>query len=235
MSHRTPQRSSARMIGLLVTVLAFVGSAGTASAQSAVTDGLLLTGTDAAYARFVAPVDDCHSLELFVGYVKADRLQSPIGDGRPHFHSDVEAQLSVYENAGAEGCGTDALHLSGVRGLTESDQVEMVTLGSATLDGFELTVTGVEGDDEATVVVTLDLVWTGYGTVWTETSHGTGNHSAHRTVAATVDATLTIDSVTGGGELATALSVLAGQDPVAALEQTEGVITHYQEIMINVP
>jgi len=223
------------MIVLFVTALALSATAGAANVRAAPPDGLLLIGTDAAYARFVAPVDDCHGLELFVGYVQADGLKSPIGAGRPMVHSDVEALLSVYENAETEGCGTNTLHLSGVRGLTESDHVEMVTLESATLDGFELTVTGVEGQEPVTVVLTLDLTWTGDGAVYTETTHGTGDHSAHRTVAAAVAGTLTIESVAGGGELATALSAVAGQGPVAELTQTEGVITHYQQIIINLP
>lgn len=225
----------ARMIVLFVTVLAFAGTAGAANVRAAKPDGFLLIGTDAAYARFVAPVDECHGLELFVGYVQADGLKNPIGGGRPMFHSDVEAVLSVYENAETEGCGTNALQLSGVRGLTESDHVEIVTLESATLDGFELTITGVEGQDPVTVVLTLDLTWTGDGAVYTETTHSHGDHSAHRTVAAAVAGTLTIESVAGGGDLATALSALAGQGPVAGLTQTEGVITHYQQIIINLP
>lgn len=224
----------ARLIALFVTVLAFAGTAGTANVRAAVPDGLLLIGTDAAYARFTAPVDDCHGLDLFVGYVQADGLKSPIGGGRPMFHSDVEALLSVYENAETEGCGTNALQLSGVRGLTDSDHVEIVTLESATLDGFELTVTGAEGQDPVTVVLALDLTWTGDGAVYTETIHGRGDHSAHRTVAAAVAGTLTIESVAGGGEVATALSALAGEGPVAGLDQTEGVITHYQQVIINV-
>jgi hypothetical protein len=225
----------ARLIVALATVFILAGTASIASARSEVTNGLHLIGTDAAFVRFVAPVDACHGLDLFVGYVQADGLQSPIGDGRPHFHSDVDAFLTVFENAETEGCGSDQLHLMGGRGLIDSDQVEIVALESATLDGFEMTVTGVEGGDPVTVVMTLDFTWTGEGDVFTETIHGPGDHSAHRTVAATVSGTLTIESVDGGGALATALSALAGQGPVADLNQTEGVITHYQQIIINIP
>jgi hypothetical protein len=226
---------SARLIVALATLFIFVGTAGIASARSAVTDGLHLIGTDAAYVRFVAPVDACHGFDLFVGYVQADGLQSPIGDGRPHFHSDVDAFLTVSENAETEGCGSDQLHLMGGSGPIGSQQVEIVALESAILDGFEMTVTGVEGDDPVTVVMILDFIWTGDGDVFTETTHGDGDHSAHRTVAATVSGTLTIESVDGDGPLATALSALAGQGPVADLEQTEGVITHYQQIIIDIP
>ena len=225
----------ARLIVALATVFLFAGTVGSASAQSAVTDGLHLIGTDAAYVRFVAPVDACHGFDLFVGYVQADGLQSPIGDGRPHFHSDVDAFMTVSQNAETEGCGSDQLHLMGGRPVIDSDQAEIVQLESATLDGFELTLTGVEGDDAATVVLNLDLAWTAEGGVYTETTHGPGDHSAHRTVDATVSGTVTIESVGGDGALATALSALAGQGPVAELEQTEGVITHYQQIIINIP
>jgi hypothetical protein len=221
---------------LLAPVLALAGTVGSASASSTVTDGLLLLGTDAAYARFVGPIDDCHGLELFVGYVQADGLKSPISGGQPTFHSDVEAILSVFENAETEGCGSDSLQLSGVRGLTASDQVEIVTLKSATLDGFELTVTGDEGGNEVTVVLILDVTWTGDGPVFTEVTSGGGDHSAHRTVAATVSGTITIESVSGGGELATVLA--SGPDEystVAGLDETEGRITHYQQIIINLP
>lgn len=230
------RRPLARMTGPFVLVLAFAAGIGPASAASPVTDGILLIGTDAAYARFVGPIDDCHSLELFVGYVQADGLKSPIGGGRPTPHSDVEAILTVFQNAEAEGCGSDSLQLSGVRGLTESDQVGIVTLESATLDGFVLTVTGVEGENEVTVVLTLDLTWTASGSVFTEITSGRGDHSAHRTVAATVDGTVTIDSVTGGGELAAVLA--NGPDEystVATLDETEGRITHFQQIIINLP
>lgn len=219
----------------LATVFILAGTAGTTGARSEVTDGLHLIGTDAAYVRFVAPVDACHGFDLFVGYVQADGLQSPIGDGRPHFHSDVDAFLTVFENAETEGCGSDQLHLTGGRPVIASDQVEIVMLESATVDGFALTLTGVEGDDAATVVLDLDLAWTPDGGVFTETTHGPGDHSAHRTVAATVSGTVAIESVDGNGALATALSALAGQGPVAELEQTEGVITHYQQIIINLP
>lgn len=225
----------ARLIVALATALIVAGTAGIPSARSAVTDGFHLIGTDAAYVRFVAPIDACHYFDLFVGYVQADGLQSPIGDGRPHFHSDVDAFMTVNQNTETEGCGSDQLHLMGGRGVTDSDQVEIAKLESATVDGFELTLTGVEGDDTATVVLTLDLAWTPEGRVYTETTHGPGDHSAHRTVAATVSGTVTIESVDGDGPLATALSALAGQGPVAELVQTEGVITHYQQIIINIP
>lgn len=225
----------ARLIVALATAFILAGTAGVPSARSAVTDGLHLIGTDAAYVRFVAPVDACHGFDLFVGYVQADGLQSPIGDGRPHFHSDVDAFMTVTENAEIEGCGSNQLHLMGGRGVIDSDQVEIMKLESATLDGFELTLTGVEGDDTATVVLILDLVWTPEGGVYTETTHGRGDHSAHRTVDATVSGTVTIASVDGDGPLATALSALAGQGPVADLVQTEGVITHYQQIIISIP
>jgi len=225
----------ARLIVALATVFSFAGTVGIAGTRSAVTDGLHLIGTDAAYVRFVAPVDTCHGFDLFVGYVEADGLQSPIGDGQPDVHSDVDAFMTVSQNAETEGCGSDQLHLMGGRPITDSDEVEIVTLESATLDGFELTLTGLEGDDAATVVLTLDLVWTPEGGVYTETTHGPGDHSAHRTVEATVSGTVTIESVDGDGALATALSGLAGQGPVAELEQTEGVITRYQQIILNIP
>jgi len=224
-----------RMIVLYVTVLALSASAGAANVRAAAPDGLLLIGTDAAYVRFVAPVDACHGFDLFVGYVQADGLQSPIGDGRPHFHSDVDAFMTVNQNAETEGCGSDQLHLMGGRPVIDSDQVEIVKLESATVDGFELTLTGVEGDDAVTVVLILDLAWTPVGGVYTETTHGPGDHSAHRTVDATISGTVTIESVDGDGAIATALSALAGQGPVAELTQTEGVITHYQQIIINLP
>lgn len=225
----------ARLSVALATVFIFAGTVGIANARSAVTDGLHLIGTDAAYVRFAAPLDACHGLDLFVGYVQADGLQSPIGDGRPQLHSDVDAFMTVYQNADTEGCGSSQLHLMGGRGVIDSDQVEIVTLESATLDGFELTLTGVEGNAAVTVVLILDLAWTPEGGVYTATTHGRGDHSAHRTVAATVSGTVTIESVDGDGALATALSALAGQVPVAELVQTEGVITHYQQIIINIP
>jgi hypothetical protein len=220
--------------------LALVGAAalalapGIATAQTSVTDGFLLTGTDAAYTRFVAQVDECHSLDLFVGYVDAERLLNPLGSGRPQHHSDVEAVLTVSEHAETEGCGSDVLQLTGVRGVTEADQAEIVTLETASLDDFALTVDGFEGEEAVSVALTLSVSWTGDGDVFTETLHSPGDHTAHRTVAAAVDATVTIDSVTGGGELASALSAIAGS-PISGLEQTEGVITRFQQIIINVP
>jgi hypothetical protein len=54
-------------------------------------------------------------------------------------------------------------------------------------------------------------------------------------MAATVEADVTVDSVTGSGDLATALSAITGTDPIAGLEQTEGLLTHYQQIIINLP
>jgi hypothetical protein len=225
----------ARLIVALAMVFIFAGIPGIASARSTVTDGFHLIGTDAAYVRFVGPVDACHGFDLFVGYVQADGLQSPIGDGRPHFHTDVDAFLTVTENAETEGCGSDQLNLMGGRPVIDSDQVEIVALESATMDGFELTVTGVEGDDAVTVVMTLDFAWTAEGDVFTETNHGPGDHSAHRTVAATVSGNLMIESVGGDGALATALSALAGQGPVTELDQTEGAITHYQQVIVNIP
>jgi hypothetical protein len=233
MSQRMRPRSATRSAALLGAALA-LSLSGAATAASGVAQGFLLTGTDAAYARFVAPVDECHGLDLFVGYVQADRLVSPLGDGRPHFHSDIEAQLSVSENSETEACGTDVLHLAGVRGLTDGDQVQIVTLEMATLDGFALTLRGIEDDDPVTVVLTLDLAWTVSGGVFSETTHAPGSHSAHRTVAAAIDGTISIDSVSGGGESAAALSTLVGQ-AVGGLDQTEGSITHYQEISIAVP
>ncbi len=229
-------RPLARMTVLLVPVLAIAGSVGTVSGTSTVTEGILLLGTDAAYARFVGPIDDCHGLELFVGYVQADGLKSPISGGQPTFHSDVEAILTVFENAETDRCGSDSLQLSGVRGLTESDEVEIVTLESATLDGFELSITGHEGENEVAVVLTLNVTWTATGEVFTEITSDSGDHSAHRTVAATVSGTVNIESVTGGGELATVLA--NGPDEystTAGLDETEGRITHYQQIILNLP
>ena len=233
MSQQSGRQSTARRVAGL-GILVALSLSGTASAASSVTNGYLLSGTDAAYARFIAPVDDCHGLDLFVGYVQADRLLSPLGSGRPRFHSDVEAQLSVYENSEIEGCGTDVLNLVGVRGLTDADQVGIVTLETATLDSFTLTITGVEDNAPVTAVLTLDFAWTASSAPFTETIHARGNHSAHRTVAATIDGTFTIDEVTGGAESAAALSALVGQ-PVPGLEQTEGSITHYREISIALP
>ena len=211
-------------------------TASTASANSSVTEGLLLSETDAAYADFLAPVDACHGLSLFVGYVEADRLLSPLGSGRPHFHSDVDVGLNIYQNATEECGGPAELQLAGGEDAS-TGQVEMVMLESATLDGFELEVTGVEGGVPVTVVLTLDLDWTGDGDIYIETFHGPGDHSAHRTVDASVDATVTINSVTGGGPLAAALADGNGSYSTvnASLEQTRGVITHYQQIIINVP
>jgi hypothetical protein len=220
----------------LMTAAALALTTSTASAHpSVVTGGFVLTGTDAAYANFLAPVDACHTLDLFVGYVAADRLLNPLGSGAPFVHSDVDVTLRIYENAETEGCGSADLHLAGGE-QASTGQVEMVMLESATLDGFELEVTGVEGGVPVTVMLTLDLEWTGDGDIFTETFHEPGTVSANRTVLASVDATVTIDSVDGGGELAAALA--DGPDVYSTgdgLEQTRGVITHGQGIVINLP
>lgn len=69
----------------------------------------------------------------------------------------------------------------------------MVTLESASLHDFQLTVESVEGSEPVTAVVTINVDWTGADDIRTETFHGRGDHSAHRTVDATVSGTITID------------------------------------------
>ena len=210
-----------------------IAGLGTASAASP-TDGLLLIGTDAAYARLVGPIDACHGLELWVGYVRADGLKSPINDGKPRFHTDVDTILSVFENADVEGCGSESLQLAGGRGIDAGDQVLIVELTSASLDGFQLTIQGVEGESDVTATFTMNVDWSAAGSVYTQTSHDPGQYTAHRTVDATVDATISVDDVTGGGDLASALASLIGAGPVG-LDQTEGQLTHYWEIQVKTP
>lgn len=222
-----------RLASIAACVLALTAS--TVSATSPVTDGFLLSQTDAAYADFVAPVDACHELSLFVGYVEADRLLNPLGSGPPFFHSDVDVGLNIYQNATEECGGPAELNLAGTE-QASTGQVEMVMLESATLDGFEVEVTGVEGGVPVTVTLTLDLEWTGAGDIYVETLHSPGDHTAHRTVDASVDGTVTINSVTGGGPLAAALAGGDGSYSTPAdLGLTRGVITHYQQIIVNLP
>ena len=221
-------------LSLAAALISAVGG-GVAGAGSTVTDGgVLLTGVEAAHARFVAPVDACHGLELVVGYVEADRLQNPLGSGRPHFHSDVESILTVFENADEEECGSDSLQLSGTEGITESDQAEIVPLQSASLDGFGMVIEGVESGIPVVVILTLDLDWIAFGSVSTQVNNETGSHSANREVQANVEASVLINSVTGGGDLATALAALQG-NMINGLEQTEGRIIHGQGGSINLP
>jgi hypothetical protein len=213
---------------LTMTLMAVVP----ANAGSSVTDsGLLLTGTDAAYATGTLSIDECHGLDVFVGYVEADRLLSPLGSGQPFFHTDLEASLRVYEIAEIEGCGSDELILSGVRGITDSDQVEMVTLESAFVHDFQLTVEGVEASVPVVAGLTINLDWAGDDNIRTETFQSKGDHSAHRTVGAAVSGTVTINTVTGGGELA---GLLAGT-VVSGSDLQDAQITHYQQILIDLP
>jgi hypothetical protein len=221
-----------RLVGLSLALSLAVGAAGTV--RAAPTDGLLLIGTDAAYARFVAPIDECHSLDFFVGYVQADGLKSPLDDRAPRFHTDVEAQLTIFESGEVGGCGGDLLNLTGVRGIDEGDPVSVVSLSSATLDGYQLTVGGFDGDAEVSAVIVLDVAWSAVGDTYTQTQHVRGNVSTHRTVDAATDATMTVDTVIGGGDISVALALLAGDGPIS-LEQTEASLTNYQEIQLDLP
>lgn len=232
---RTPTRlrgALRRLVGLSLALSLAVGAVGTV--RAAPTEGLLLIGTDAAYARFVAPIDECHGLELFVGYVQADGLKAPLDDRAPRFHTDVEAQLTIFESAEIEGCATDSLQLAGVRGIDDGDTVSIVTLSSATLDGYQLTVGGFDGDAEVNAVIVLDVAWSAVGDPYTQINHVRGNVSTHRTVDAATDATMTVESMTGGGDLSAALALLAGAGPIS-LEQTEASLTNYREIQLKLP
>lgn len=223
---------------MAATLVSTIGT-GVAGAESSVTDGLLLIGTDAAYVQFDAAVDDCHGLTASVGFVEADGLQSPLGSGQPHFHSDVGVDINVYAYAELPGCGDSSLLLSGVEGIYDPDRVDFATLESASLDGFDLFLTGNEEENDVTVSVTLDLDWTAVGDVFTDTNEtpGTpGSHSSHRSVDAVVDGSVTFHGVSGGGDLTHALyQAYAGEGVIETPDPTYGQITRYQEIQTNVP
>lgn len=164
----------------------------------------------------------------------ADRLQNPLGSGRPHFHSDVDSILTVFENAEEKGCGSDSLRLSGTGGITETDQVGIVPLQSASLDGFGMVVEGVESEISVVVSLTSDLDWSAFGNVPTEVNNERGSHSANHSLQATVEASVLINSVTGAEDLATALSALQ-RNTINGLGQTEGRILHGQGGSLSLP
>ncbi len=226
------------VLAMAATLMSTLGG-GVAGAQSTVTEGLLLVGANGAYVQFDAPVDDCHGLTLSVGFVEADGLKSPLGAGRPSFHSDVGVDLTVYEYAGIPECGSDSLHLSGVQGIYDPSKVSFVTLESASLHGFQLLVSGSEDGNDVNAFLTLDLDWTAFGDIFTEIIRDPayqGSHSAHRSVDATVAGTVTVHGVSGGGDLTFALyEAYAGEGQIILPEPTYGQLTHYQEIQVNLP
>ncbi len=189
---------SRRLVALLAAVL-ILSAAVVLPASAEPPSGFVMTGADAAYAEFDVAVDGCVA-RLFVGYVEADRFKY-FGGGIVKPHSDVAVALV--------GCGLD---LEGVAPSVGSPLVDMVELDSASLDGFVVPLTG-----GSVAVVTLD--WTAVGDVWTWTDHGPGKHASHRTRAADVTGTVTIDTV--------GLSLTADADRT--------VITHYREIQIELP
>ena len=223
----------------LLAVLTSTMGAGVAGAASSVTEGLLLTGTDAAHARFIAPVDSCHTLELAVGYVQADRLQSPLGSGQPNYHSDVGADVSVYTDSGNPECGDETLRLSGVAGIDDPSKVNIESLQSASIEDFTFTLTDGDPDFPVAVTLTFDLYWAAQGRAGTEIGRdpaNPGSHSAHRRVDATVTGTVVVESIEGPGGIASALDA-AFEEPelISGLVQTEGFLTRYQEIQVNLP
>ena len=169
--------------------------------------GFLLTGADAAYAWFDASFEDadfrvCNG-ELFIGYVKADRLLYFGTRGGPNPHSDVQ----VIFNGECDG---DTVVLEGVRGaLNHPDWAEMVELEAAYLDNFLLTL-GEFGSGAPVADVTVE--WQAIGDTWTETFHTSDSHSVHLTRAADV----VFEDVTIG-------------DNSVVLNLKEAIITHYNE------
>ena len=168
--------------------------------------GFLLTGADAAYAWFDASFEDadlgvCNG-ELFIGYVKADRLLYFGESGGPNPHSDVEVIFSGE-------CEGDMVVLEKVRGaLNHPDWAVMVELEAAYLDNFLLTL-GEFGSGAPVADVTVH--WDAIGDTWTETFHSRDSNSAHLTRVADV-----VEHVTIGGNL-------------VSLTLMEAIITHYNE------
>jgi hypothetical protein len=214
------------LVLVVAAVLAPAMSVGVAGAHSPVTEGLLLV-TDAAYAQFVGPVDDCHGMQLFVGYLDATAVKGDLSSGRPDSTSWVDVELTVFENIEDPGCGSDILHLVGSVGTENADAAQIVSLESASLDGLWITLEGEE-EDPVFVELTVDLRWSANGDIITE--------GESRRVDADVSGTVSIDRVSGGGDIADALASLAGSAlSTADLEQTWAHITKFQEIQLNSP
>lgn len=169
--------------------------------------GFLLTGADAAYAWFFAEFEDADlrqcAGELFIGYVKADRLLYFGERGGPNPHSDVEVIFSGE-------CDGDMVVLEGVRGaLNHPTWAVMVELETADLYDFPVRL-GVFGSDAPVAFVTV--AWEAIGDTRTETFHSGESQSAHRTRDANVEAYVFIDSA-----------------PVDLTLVPDAIITHYNE------
>jgi hypothetical protein len=184
-------------------------------------EAFLLTGTDAAIASFEEVVDSCYTVTLEVFFVQAKNLQSPLGSGKPRFHSDVETFVNVFYDCEGQ---QDQLALFGGTGVGPDDQVSIERLESAALQDFQVLVTG----DGVSATVEFDLEWTGLDNQFIVQEHD-GGHLAGRRETAAVSGTVEISVLTGTGGLVDALAAadIDSNDVVAA------DLTVYQEIVIT--
>lgn len=166
-----------RRVALLIAVVSLFALTLPLGAGADPPQGFVMTGADGAYVVFEQ--DGC---QVNVDYVYADMVRYFFDRQIVRPHSDVEVRL-------AGTCGDLATPMKGVTPAMGDPDAVFVTLESAVLDGFEVTV---EDADGATHTAVVELRWEGVGDTWTETTHTATTHFAGRFRFAAVTGTVTV-------------------------------------------
>ena len=187
--------------------------------------GFLLTEADAAYADWIdESVGGTCKADLFVGFVEAKGLNSPLASKPIRPHSDLQVILTVSSCAGG-----GSVSLMGVKTVPATLCIPVMdSLVSATVNGANCNFT-ISGDGATATATINNLVWTTTGDIVTETFHSPGNHSAHRTRTATLAGSVTIQF---------SVATPAGLTNPFTLQGTSADdvrMTHDQEIQLFLP
>ena len=172
----------------------------------------LLAKADAAYATFAS--DEFPGFpycQISVGYVSAHHVKYFGGElVRPH--SDLEVRFD------------DCLPYTGNRGVVttvDHPNASFVKLESAVIDSIEVPILPF-------ITATVDLTWTATGPTVIERYRDSGGHATHRSRAADVSGTVTIDIVLGNGT--TRLTFTEANLLTADPPEIWPKITHYTEL-----
>lgn len=136
-----------------------------------------------ANAEFELPLDECGRAYLGISFVAGENLQGPIGSGKPGSWSDVTARLNVVDTCSGEV-------LASFEGWTPVPPT-IETFETATVEGAAF---AIPGGDDASIDVSIDLAWTGFGPETVRTEHHDGYVRAERTVAAELAGSVQIGS-----------------------------------------
>lgn len=209
----------------MVVMLMFAGLAPASAGPNGPPNGFILQDTDAAYAAF----NDGEGCDVFVGYVRTDRLKLLGQPGGFQPHTDLEVKLTGE-------CVEDGYALEGVENLFDNFDAVFTTLDSASIDKTDV---DLYLTNEATGVMspwgdaTVNLEWTAEGEAVEWKVNNPGDHSRHESRLASVEGSVTITE-TGKASWLVDDGDVIDEDWFTETGLLEGpIITLYDEVTVR--